>query len=182
MITLSEFRARKERLALAARPFRLRCQVCLQPAFSCYCNSIERFDPNIEFVLLIHPVEARRRIATGRMSFLSLENARMFTGAEFQNHKEIGEILKEPENCCMVLWPGPQSVNLSGLGSQKLHEMFHPQKHLVIFVIDGTWATAKKMLRQSPELGGLPQICFTPPSPSNFRVRQQPAKGLLFNH
>jgi DTW domain-containing protein YfiP len=45
----------------------------------------------------------------------------------------------------------------------------------VVFVIDGTWNTVKKMLRLSPNILSLPRFCFTPPGLSNFKVRKQPA-------
>jgi DTW domain-containing protein YfiP len=48
-----------------------------------------------------------------------------------------------------------------------------------LFVIDGTWATARKTMRLSQNLRSLPQICFTPPGPSNFRVRKQPRPECL---
>ncbi len=52
--------------------------------------------------------------------------------------------------------------------------LFKPNKNIVIFVIDGTWRTAKKMINQSPCLNTLPRISFTPPAPSRFHVRKQP--------
>ena len=66
--------------------------------------------------------------------------------------------------------PGPRSVDISGGG-----DVFpRSEKKLTVFVIDGTWATARKMVRLSTNLHALPRICFTPPAPSNFRVRKQP--------
>lgn len=45
---------------------------------------------------------------------------------------------------------------------------------LAVIVIDGTWATARKMMRLSVNINRLPRVCFTPPTPSNFRIRKQP--------
>ena len=44
----------------------------------------------------------------------------------------------------------------------------------MVFVIDGTWATARKTMRLSQNLHALPRVCFTPPARSNFQVRKQP--------
>ena len=66
------------------------------------------------------------------------------------------------------------STNLSLLDEKEKHELFPTNKKLRIFVIDGTWATARKMIRQSENLKTLPRICFSPTKPSNFRVRKQP--------
>src|SRR4051812_27006509 len=64
---------KKRRLeALANSPvYRTFCWDCRQPDFSCYCAWLKPFDPGIQFVILTHPVEYFRRIATGRMSHLS---------------------------------------------------------------------------------------------------------------
>jgi len=41
-------------------------------------------------------------------------------------------------------------------------------------VIDGTWATARQMMRQSQNLQQVQRVCFNPKTKSNFRVRKQP--------
>lgn len=74
----------------------------------------------------------------------------------------------------MILYPGQQAVNISSLSQEQREETFLTNKKLRILVIDGTWATARKMLNQSENLKNLPRICFSPAKPSNFRVRKQP--------
>lgn len=53
--------------------------------------------------------------------------------------------------------------------------MFAPGKQRTVFLLDGTWAQARSLLRCNPELRKLPAIRFTPPGLSSFRVRKQPA-------
>lgn len=74
----------------------------------------------------------------------------------------------------VILYPGPTSKNLTTMSDSEKETLFPKNKQLRIFVIDGTWATARKMTRQSENLKKLPRICFTPLNPSNFRVRKQP--------
>ena len=57
---------------------------------------------------------------------------------------------------------------------EAIPRVFKTEKTPVVFVIDGTWATARKMMRQSENLHAVPRICFTPSAPSQFRVRKQP--------
>ena len=47
-------------------------------------------------------------------------------------------------------------------------------RQLVVFVLDGTWKSVRKMLRLSQNLARLPMICFEPRSPSNYRIRREP--------
>lgn len=156
---------------------RLLCPQCVQPEFSCYCSHIQKFDPQVQFVILIHPIEVRRRIATGRMSHLCLENSILVSGQDFSDNPVVNAVLNDPENQPMILYPGKLSKNLSEMTAEQRASTFTPLKKPVIFVIDGTWATAKKTIRQSRNLQNIPRICFSPDKPSRFRVRKQPLPG-----
>lgn len=149
------------------------CDQCRQPGFSCYCQFVTKFDPQIKFVILMHPIERRRRIATGRMSHLCLEDSELIVGQGFANDHRLNSILNDPQYNCVVLYPGNQAVDISESNSE-MKQLFPEGKKTVIIVIDGTWATATKMMNRSPKLKVLPRICFTPPGPSRFRVRKQP--------
>lgn len=167
------YEQRRQRSEQAPR-YRELCTACLQPAFSCYCQHVRRFDPQIQFIILIHPVEVRRRIATGRMSSLCLENSRLIMGQDYSQNEEVNGILQNPAHHCVILYPGPQAKNLSLMDSEEKRNLFPKDKKLTVFVVDGTWATARRTVRQSANLRALPRIAFAPEKPSAFRVRKQP--------
>ena len=173
-MNLAEYLERRRQHQKDQPLYRQMCFTCRQPDFSCYCEWLRPFDPTIQFVILIHPIEYHRRIATGRMSHLILKNSRLIQGMTFSQDSEVGEIARNPLNQCSILYPGRNSKNLSPMTIEERAALFPSQKNNVIFVIDGTWGTAKKMVNQSPDLAMLPRICFTPPAPSNFRLRKQP--------
>lgn len=154
--------------------YRELCTVCLQPQFSCYCQHIQKFDPQIDFVVLIHPIEVHRRIATGRMSHLTLQNSHLIMGQDYTESTEVNRLLEDPSRHCVMLYPGRASHNISPLNNQERADLFPRGKKLTVFVIDGTWATARRTVRQSKNLHALPRICFSPEKPSTFRVRKQP--------
>lgn len=174
---LQDFLAQRQLRAASAPRFRQLCEQCLQPDFSCYCNSIEAFDPGIQFVILIHPIELRRRIATGRMSHLSLQNSKLIMGQDYSQNAQVNALVQDPTLQPLILYPGPQSTNLTPLSGLERRGLLKTGLRPVIFVIDGTWATARKMMRLSDNLQTLPRLCFTPEKPSNFRVRKQPKPG-----
>ncbi|GIL17380.1 MAG: hypothetical protein BroJett040_11310 [Oligoflexia bacterium] len=158
---------------------RLRCPQCLQPDFSCYCALIKPFDPGMVFVILTHPIEIARRIATGRMSHLCLKNSHWIGGHDFTNNESVNLLLQDPKLHPVLLYPGPDSRNMSLMSEEEKFDLTPSGNRLVgkklaIFVIDGTWHTARKMVRLSQNLKDLPRICFTPDRPSNFRIRHQP--------
>lgn len=173
-MNLQDYLEQRKKQAESAQTYRELCTACIQPKFSCYCHRIERFDPQIDFVILIHPIEVRRRIATGRMSFLCMENSFLIRGQDYSQDDQVNQILNDKNRQCVILYPGRNSTNLTELAPTDRSSLFDPTKKLTIFVIDGTWLTAKKMMRQSQNLTTLPRICFNPEKPSNFRVRKQP--------
>lgn len=122
------------------------------------------------FAILIHPLESRRRIATGRMSHQCLEGSQLIEGTEFGDSTQVNRLIENPKNNCVILYPGPRSADLASDAAS----LSSSEKNLVMFVLDGTWATAGKMLHRSPNLMRLPRVAFTPSTPSNFRVRKQP--------
>lgn len=162
----------------ASRAF---CWRCRQPEAGCYCESIEAFDPGIVFVVLIHKIESRRRIATGRMSHLILKNSLLIEGDSFEFHELVNNLISDPSYDPLVLYPGAEAVDLSKVAKSEVASRFRgtPERRLLIFVIDGTWATARRTMRLSSNLAKLPRVCFSSARVSQFKVRKQPAPHCL---
>ena len=175
-MTLQQFLDRRANERNHQPRYREICGKCAQPGFSCYCQHLQSFDPKIQFIILIHPIEVRRRVATGRMSHLMLENSQLISGHDYSNNPLVNQLLVDPRRDCFLLYPGPDSLDVS---NSEIAENLTQEKQLTIFVIDGTWATARKMLRLSANLRALPRLSFPLTSPSRFRVRKQPKPHCL---
>jgi DTW domain-containing protein YfiP len=173
MMTMQSYLEQRQRLRDAQKQYRESCLVCMRPGDHCYCGTIHSFDPNIKFVILIHHLEDRRPIATGRMSHLLLKNSELILGQDYSHHKRIDNLINDKNYYPVILYPGFASRNLSQMSLEQRADLFPTDKKLMIFVIDGTWNTANKMVR-SQNLFDLPRVCFTPQEPSKFRVRKQP--------
>lgn len=174
-MTIELYRKKQlERLLAEKRP-RERCPDCRKPCSACYCAHIRPFRPAVEFVILIHHHEARRSVATGRMAHLCLPNSHFFEGTDFSEHEGVNRILKDPSRHSVLLYPSTAAIDLASLPSGAA--IVPSGKRLAVFVLDATWAQAKRMRRLSRNLAALPQIAFTPPSPSRFIVRKQPHEG-----
>lgn len=171
---LEAYKRNRELISQTEPQYRHLCTQCLQPRFGCYCVHVQKFDPKIKFVILIHPIEMKRRIATGRMSHLCLENSELIVGQDYSNNLKVNQILQNPKYQPAVLYPGSSALNLSTVRSEERGKIFSADKTPVIFVVDGTWATAKKTMYMSQNLKFLPRFSFTPPHKSQFRVRKQP--------
>jgi DTW domain-containing protein YfiP len=171
-VNLEEYTLRREReRAAAAAPGRGLCLQCLHPTLTCYCAEVRPFDPKIRFAILIHGREAQNRIATGRISHLTLERSLLLQGYNYSDDKRVNELIADPDNHCVVLYPGRLSANLT---TNPQARSFPRGKDLVVFVVDGTWVTARKTMLRSRNLRELPRISFDPPRESRFRIRKQP--------
>jgi DTW domain-containing protein YfiP len=66
------------------------------------------------------------------------------------------------------------NVSEGGLTPEALNS-----RRLVVFLLDATWACAKKMLTESKRLQALPRLMFTPVEKSAFVIKRQPHEWCL---
>ncbi len=153
-----------------------RCYRCFWPKRLCWCGSIRPMATRTKIVILIHPKEWKeQRTGTGRLTHLCLADSELIMGIGFDAHARVQELINDPANFPMLLYPGPTARALpGGLQAEELGG-----RRLVVFVLDGTWACARKMLRVSPSLQRLPRLMFPPAAQSKFVIKQQPVEGCL---
>lgn len=174
-MNVETYRQRRLEAARLEPVYRKMCGTCRQPDFSCFCEWVKPFDPGIDFIILTHPIEQkRRRIVTGWMSHLCLVNSQIIVGHDYTGNRALERVLSDPSRHCLMLYPGRLSKNLTLMNVEERKSLAPAEKKLTLIVIDGTWSTARKMVHLSQNLKAIPRVCFTPISPSNFRVRQQP--------
>jgi len=167
-LKLEEYIDRKRNLLPV---YREHCHVCNRPESVCLCGLIQPFDTRTRFVILMHPKEARKqKSGTGRLCHLVLKNSRLHVGVDFTNDSEVRALIEDPEYTSVLLFPAPQAINLSQDGYRSLTGR---QGKLQIFVVDGTWSLAGKILRLSANIRALPAVSFTPRQPSNFQFKKQ---------
>ena len=155
---------------------RERCYRCFWPKTLCWCPSIQPMPTQTKFVFLMHPKEYKdQRTGTGRLTHLCLAGSELHMGIGFDEHEAVQTLICDPANLPMLLYPGPQARVLpGGLRPEEL-----AGRRLVVFLLDGTWACARKMLRLSPSLQRLPRMMLPPVAPSGFVIKQQPVAGCL---
>jgi DTW domain-containing protein YfiP len=156
------------------------CYTCWWPRDLCLCPRIKPFPTATRFVILMHPKEAKReKYGTGRICHAALPDSRVLVGVDFTEDPEVNALLADPRNLCMVLYPGKASLNVSTGDVAPLLAARDAGRRLVVFLIDGTWQCAKKMMTQSRNVRGLPRISFTPAGESIFEIKEQPAPYCL---
>ena len=146
----------------------------MRPSSTCICKHISLLKTRTRFIILMHPKEYRKeKIGTGRMTELQLENSEIIVGVDFTNNNRVNEILTQ-ENCCsFLLYPGNDSFNLSVRKGSVVNSFLGDNPH--IFIIDGTWPCARKILKLSKNLQKLKRVSFDNKIISKFIIKQQPA-------
>lgn len=155
----------------ALPPHREYCYACRRARVNCLCGSIESFGTRLRFVILMHTEEAKKqKTGTGRLAQLCLENSELLVGMDFSADERVNALLQDPAYAPFVLYPGPKAVNFKNMGPAVLPEGKKP----LIFVLDGTWRTARSILNRSRNIGALPRLSFAGNYISRFAIKHQP--------
>jgi len=145
----------------------------MRPSSTCICKHINPFQTKTRFIILMHPKEYKKeKNGTGHMTKLQLENSEIIVGVDFTNNERVNEILAK-ENCSsFLLYPGKNNFNLSIRKSSEIISFMGNNAH--IFILDGTWPCARKMLKLSENLQKLKRVSFDNKIKSKFIIKQQP--------
>lgn len=121
----------------------------------------------------MHPKEYKKeKNGTGHMTKLQLENSEIIVGVDFTKNKRVNEILNDKSSSTFLLYPGEESFNLSVRDSSEMVSFLGDNAH--IFILDATWACARKMLKLSQNLQELQRVSFDNKIQSKFIIKQQP--------
>lgn len=152
------------------------CLSCFRVTRLCWCSRLKPFAIEPTVVLLVHPREFMKTIGTARIVKRSIENAILWrgNGSQIDGDPELLKLLHDPTRFSVILFPGQDSVNLSEIKSEELRLRIPPSKKLTVFILDGTWTTAKQLLRGSKILQTLPKVSFNVHTLSQYGFRKQP--------
>jgi DTW domain-containing protein YfiP len=141
------------------------CEGCGRPPLVCICSALVRVQTRTKVVVLQHPRESDNAIGTAWMVEKCL-GAERIIGVELEDDRAFRAALGDPNAPAILLSPGESAIDL---------ETSPPSGPVTLVVVDGTWAHARKLLRVNPSLASLPRYAFRPATPSNYRIRKEPA-------
>lgn len=155
----------------APAPHREECYTCFRVKKNCLCGSVKPFATRMRFIILMHTKEARKqRTGTARLAAMCLKNSELLIGTEFADNERVNALLRDPAYVPFVLYPGPKAVNFRDMDRAALPAGKVP----LVFVIDGTWNTARTLLNKSPNVKALPRLSFAGNYVSRFAIKRQP--------
>lgn len=145
----------------------------MRPSTSCICKYTIPIQTNTRFIILMHPMEYKKeKNGTGHMTNLQLVNSEIIVGVDFTKNKRVNQLLNNNYDSSFLLYPGKDSFNLSLKTGSETHSFMGNSP--TIFVLDGTWACARKMLKLSANLQKLKRLSFDNKIKSKFLIKQQP--------
>ncbi len=145
----------------------------MRPSSTCICKHISTIKTKTRFIILMHPKEYKKeKNGTGYMTNLQLENSEIIVGVDFSDNERVNEILNNEEIGSFLLYPGRESFNLSQRNGSEMHSFLGTGAN--IFILDGTWPCARKMLKLSTNLQKLNRVSFDNSIESKFIIKQQP--------
>ena len=152
---------------------RKNCYKCMRPSSTCICKHISPVLTKTRFIILMHPKEYKKeKNGTGHMTTLQLENSEIIVGVDFTNNNRVNELLTKENSSSFLLYPGKDNFNLSVRKSSELRPFMGENPNL--FILDGTWPCARKMLKLSKNLQQLKRVSFDNEIKSKFIFKQQP--------
>jgi DTW domain-containing protein len=141
------------------------CARCRRPESVCYCRHLTSIDTATRVVVLQHPREEHKPIGTAYMASLCLPNSELHVGVEWEESRVLERVLGEPSRPAWLLYPGEGATNVQDVARGA---------PITLVVVDGTWSQTRKMVHRSPRLARLPRLAFSPPRPSEYRIRREP--------
>jgi len=145
----------------------------MRPSSTCICAHTNPLKTETQFIILMHPKEYKKeKNGTGYMTKLQLDNSEIIVGVDFTNNARVNEILNDEKSNSFLLYPGKESFNLSERSYEATQSLFSKTPQL--FLIDGTWPCARKMLKLSKNLQELKRVSFDNTIQSKFIIKQQP--------
>lgn len=141
----------------------------------CWCDALRPFAIGFELALLVHPKESRVAIGTARLVHRAIAGSHHLVGDAFERDARLDRLLDRPDLFPTLLFPSPAAFDLTHAAPVAARAFFPSSRRPLVIVADGTWTTAKKLLRQSPRLLDLPALRLSPATPARYgALRKEP--------
>jgi len=159
------------------------CYNCWRKQSLCFCDHIRSFPTKTEFVLLMHPKEAKKqKLGTGRMTHAALEHSQIISDVNLDENRQMQKLLADPSRYVMLLYPATDAVAIDGhqnIPDQLQAPLCEQGKTLTLLLLDATWPCAKKMMKLSTCLHDLPKVSFSKTYAGRFLIKHQPHENCL---
>ncbi len=159
------------------------CYRCWRRKSLCFCKHIKEFNTKTEFILLMHPKEAKKqKLGTGRMTHAAMTHSQIITDINFDHNQQMKQLMADPKRHVMLMYPAPDAVAIDHydeIPPALTKPLIKEDKILTLLLLDATWACAKKMMKLSTCLHHLPKVSFSQTYKGRFLIKHQPDENCL---
>jgi DTW domain-containing protein YfiP len=166
------------------------CPHCQKPMPLCICDSIEPIDNKIELLILQHPQEQDRALATARVAAQHFKKATVKIGLSWPSlAKALGKPVADPQRWA-ILYLGSAKVSdfetdrdilaidRKGLAEENQRALLKDIQGIVL--LDGTWSQAKALWWRNAWMLKCQRVILGPARPSLYgKLRREPRKDGL---
>jgi DTW domain-containing protein YfiP len=139
-----------------------RCYQCFRPKSLCFCAAIPEIDNRTDVLILQHVGERSHAFNTARIVHKALRRCRLIV----DHNRHFGSQQLPISANSGLLYPAANAPSLADLPAA--------ERPAQLVIIDGTWHQAKTIVRDVPQLQGLPCYRLAPTSPGQYRIRREP--------
>lgn len=140
------------------------CSHCHEPQVRCVCSCFPEVQLPIPLIIFQHPHEAKHPFNSAKWVKLVFPDACVVSAVGGEGRKMV------LPNCLpsgsYLLYPSEED----GVASSR-SEGAAPK---ALVVLDGTWQTVRKLLRDNPWLGDLPRLSLKDHRGGKYRIREAP--------
>jgi DTW domain-containing protein YfiP len=137
-----------------------RCHLCAFRLPGCFCAAIPRVENQLEIVVVRHAAELTKTTGSVRWAALALQRCTVLDYA--LPERAFDDAALDLEGA-LLLFPSP-------------HEGPPAHRPRRLFVPDGTWQQARRIVSRSPALRALPRLALPKPA-SAARLRKPPLES-----
>jgi hypothetical protein len=131
---------------------------------ACICGDVVAVGNRTPVVIVQHPRERRHPFGTVRIARLGLRRVDVHVASSTLADCVVCPPCAPPG--AALLFPAPDATPLDANA--------HPS---ALVVVDGTWPTARRLVRDNAWLQQLPRVRLSPSRPGRYRIRRAPRPG-----
>jgi DTW domain-containing protein YfiP len=176
--------------AVADVPAVADCPHCGKPLPLCICDSVIPIESRISLLILVHPQEQDKALATARLTAMHFKNAVVKIGLSWPSlSKALGRKVDDPSRWA-VLYLGSAKVSdldtdaeivaIDRKGAVEPHQRAILEDIEGVVLLDGTWSQAKALWWRNAWMLKCQRVILGPKRPSRYgELRREPRRDGL---
>ena len=165
------------------------CPRCHKPEPLCICDSITPIDNKISLLILQHPQEQDRLLATARVTALHFKNSPVKVGLSWPSLSKILGRDVDPQRWAILYLGSAKVADLDTdrdiVAIDKKGQLEENQRGILkdiqgVIVLDGTWSQAKALWWRNAWMLKCRRVILDPAQPSRYgKLRREPRRDGL---